>query len=158
VPSDLPEEVPPWLQKLFITHGLSKPEEEGVEPEEMAVRPEPGEQPSPVELKEEGEAPSTDWLQDLRSTTEDWEQELAEVRETLPPPDEEVTDWLQGLREPDTEAVAEPSDIAGVDEEELPDWLRDLSELGVEAEPALPTEKAPPPVEMPETEEEDLPR
>ncbi len=155
--ADVPEEVPPWLQKLFITHGLSKPEEEGVErEEEMAVRPEPGEQPSPVELKEEGEAPSTDWLQDLRSTTEDWEQELAEVRETLPPPDEEVTDWLQGLREPDTEAVAEPSDIAGVDEEELPDWLRDLSELGVEAEPALPTEKVPPPVEMPETEEEDL--
>ena len=112
--------------------------------------------PSPVELKEEGEAPSADWLQDLRSTTEDWEQELAEVRETLPPPDEEVTDWLQGLREPDTEAVAEPSDIAGVDEGELPDWLRDLSELGVEAEPALPTEKVPPPVEMPETEEEEL--
>lgn len=179
---DIPEEVPPWLQKLLLTYGLVKPEEEeeplslqdrvaepGREPEPaplaeakpedlLAVPREPGEKPVPVEPEELEEPEFADWLQALRSEGEGWEQEAEEAKETeeIAPPlaEVEVSDWLRSLREPEAKVAAEPSDATGLEleEEELPDWLRDLGESGAEAEEIPPLVE-----ELPLAEEEELP-
>ncbi len=152
---DIPEEVPSWLQKLLITYGLVKPEEEeeeplslqdrvaepGREPEPaekpaplaeaepedwLAVLREPGEEPVPVEPEKSEEPEFADWLQALRSEGEGWEQEAEEAEET--------------------EEIAPP-----LAEVEVSDWLRSLREpeAKVAAEPSDATGL--------ELEEEELP-
>jgi hypothetical protein len=159
--ADVPEKVPPWLQKLLGVHGFAVPEkaEEEFIFEEREVEAEPGleeeeERPALVEPEWEAEAPATDWLQDLRAQGEDWEEEVAEVPELLPSSDEEDVDWLRSLREVDAEGAVESFDVAGVDEDEPPDWLRALDESGAELE--APAE-VPPLIEPSPIEDEDLP-
>lgn len=150
---DISEEMPPWLKKLLITHGLVKPEGEEEEPRQDRVAAPPvAEAPEPAkELPPLAEA-----------ETEGWPAALREPGEGPPPaepeePGEPVpADWLQTLRseaegrELETEEAAEPAGEAGL-EEELPDWLRDLGEPGVEVE------QAPPEIEVPGAEGEELP-
>jgi len=169
--ADLPEEVPPWLQKLLSEHGFGVPEEveEELIPEEPVAAPlveaeleEEWEEPTLVESRWETEAPATDWLEGLRARSEDWEQETVETQEPLLAPDEEDKDWLRdldqagvGLAAPEeVPPLIEPSTVEG---EELPDWLRDLAEPGEGVEPAPTAEEISPPTEMPGIEEGELP-
>jgi hypothetical protein len=167
------EEIPDWLQRL-------RPE-----PEEPPYVPLEAEAPS---LAEEEAAEVPDWLRELRpepeapptavEAEEGEEQAIAlerfeeEIAEEMPPPIEQVPDWL---KEPET--VPPEGEVPVFEEaegvppaEEAPEWLRELgpAEEAVEAPPSvlgveMPTDEAPdwlkelgPPVtaERPAIEEE----
>jgi hypothetical protein len=140
------------------------------EPEEWwPAGQKPGKELPPVEAEASEETGFTDWLRTFRSEGEDWEREAEKAKEIAPPEDEETSDWLRGLREPDVgaegapglvELAVEPSDETGL--EELPEWLRELGGPVVEAEPAAAAKEIPPLAEFPaisgiEEEEEELP-
>jgi len=181
-PGGIPEEVPPWLEQLLVTHGLVEPEEEEIEPlhlrrvaepdreRELAEEPVPlaetdteewlsamresAEEPASVEPEEVEETEAVDWLDALRSEGEPWEPETEEAEETALPLDEDTSDWLRSLREPGAEIAVE-SPETDLEEEGLPDWLRELGAPGAEEESPLPEEL--PLAETPVAEEEDLP-
>jgi hypothetical protein len=184
---DISEDVPPWLEKLLVTHGLVMDREEMLP---AAPGPEPAREPTPPAERE-----VESWLQDLRTEETEREPEIQEPPEPAPTAEEDSLDWLRDLREPDIEdtgAVAAPSEAdleegalpawlhdleeptveaeptsppveappeetLKAEEEELPDWLSDLGEPAVEAEPVPPIEKAPPLAETPKASEEELP-
>jgi hypothetical protein len=175
--AEAPEEMPSWLQRLLLTHGLVGPEEEEVEPlppqdrmaeperepEERPVPPaaaetedwlaamrETGEEPPLEEPEEMEEMEGVDWLRALRSEGEVLEQLTEEAEEADLPLDAEVSDWLRSLREPQPEATVEFPDVRDF---EGPDWLRDLVEPVAEAE-EIPTAEEPPLAETPVTGEE----
>ncbi|UCC64273.1 MAG: zinc ribbon domain-containing protein, partial [Anaerolineae bacterium] len=169
-PADIAEEVPPWLQKLLVAHDLIQPAQEDEEPFtlkdreiELPAVEEVGELPIPVELPEEGAALATDWLETLRSRSEDWEQEAAEAQEVPPPSDDELADWLHDLQEPEVEVEPAPPveevspsvETYPIEDVEFPAWLSDLE---AEEEPAAAL--VPPSDESPAAltaEEEELP-
>jgi hypothetical protein len=162
--ADIGEKAPPWLQELLIRYDLVKPEQQEEKPPAIRKRKvvppaveEPDQLPALVEPTEESGAQFTDWLQDLRSQGEDWEQQAAGAQGPLPSTDQDVTDWMRGLQESVTEVETELPDTVSRDEEEAPDWLHDQRELSVEAEPVPSPEEVSPPVERAETEDTELP-
>jgi len=184
--ADIPEEVPAWLEKLLLAHGLGhEEEEEGLLgrtaapsaahefeplPAEEAVLPfevgpeewpvpveEPAEETPPAQVDGAGEAELTDWLQALRSEGEEREQEAVVEEEAVPAESEEVFDWLRTLRESDIKAEGD-ADLAGEAVlEEPPDWLHELGEPDEGAGPTSDAAQMLPLSETPEIEGDELP-
>jgi len=127
------EEVPDWLQRLRL------------EPE--GPPPVTGEEAPPLAVEEEEEVPA--WLQELRPEPEappiPMEAEIpplaveAELEEEeMPPPVDQVPDWLKEL-----EPVSEGEVPVAEETEEVPEWLREpgppslAAEEAAEAPPAI---------------------
>ncbi len=169
--ADIPEEVPAWLEKLLVAHGLGPEEEEEgflgrtaappfeAEPKEWSA---PVEETPPAQVEGAGEAELTDWLQALRSEGEEREQEAVVEEGAVPAEGEEAFDWLRTLRESDIKAEGDV-DLAGVASageaglEEPPDWLRELGEPDEGAGPTLGAEQMLPLSEIPEIEGDEFP-